>query len=60
MGMYLNPGNDGFQDISRRGYVDKTGMIALINDTSYVFMRHMFSCATRFHACLAANGVLIK
>lgn len=33
MGTYLNPGNSGFEDICRRGYVDKTGLIALINDT---------------------------
>ena len=33
MGTYLNPGNSGFEDICRRGYVDKTGMIALVNDT---------------------------
>lgn len=33
MGTYLNPGNSGFRDICRRGYVDKTGLIALVNDT---------------------------
>ena len=33
MGIYLNPGNSGFEDICRGRYVDKTGMIALINDT---------------------------
>ena len=33
MGTYLNPGNSGFEDICRGRYVDKTGMIALINDT---------------------------
>ena len=33
MGTYLNPGNSGFEDICRRRYVDKTGLIALINDT---------------------------
>ncbi|MBQ6594145.1 MAG: AAA family ATPase [Clostridia bacterium] len=33
MGTYLNPGNSGFEDICRKWYVDKTGMIALINDT---------------------------
>ncbi|MBR6221454.1 MAG: AAA family ATPase, partial [Clostridia bacterium] len=33
MGTYLNPGNSGFEDICRRGYVDKTGLIALVNDT---------------------------
>lgn len=33
MGTYLNPGNKGFQEILRSGYVDKTGMIELINQT---------------------------
>ena len=33
MGVYLNPGNQGFERIKRSGYVDKTGMIALINRT---------------------------
>lgn len=33
MGTFLNPGNSGFEDICRGYYVDKTGMIALINET---------------------------
>ena len=33
MGTYLNPGNSGFTDIIRSNYVDKTGMIELINKT---------------------------
>ena len=33
MGTYLNPGNKGFQEILQSGYVDKTGLIALINQT---------------------------
>ncbi|MCC8029433.1 MAG: AAA family ATPase [Lachnospiraceae bacterium] len=32
MGIYLNPGNDGFAEIRRDIYVDKTGLIAYIND----------------------------
>ena len=32
MGMYLNPGNSGFEDICRGDYVDKTGLIDLINE----------------------------
>lgn len=31
MGTYFNPGNRGFERISRSGYIDKTGMIELIN-----------------------------
>lgn len=33
MGMYLNPGNRGFQEILQSEYVDKTGLIALVNKT---------------------------
>ena len=29
--MYLNPGNEGFAGITRSDYVDKTGLIGLIN-----------------------------
>ena len=31
MGTYLNPGNSGFAEILDSGYIDKTGMIELIN-----------------------------
>ena len=31
MGIYLNPGNDGFSKICRGEYIDKTSMIALVN-----------------------------
>lgn len=31
MGMYLNPGNSGFEEIRNSRYVDKSGMISLIN-----------------------------
>ena len=33
MGKYLNPGNIGFQEILQSEYVDKTGLIALVNKT---------------------------
>ncbi|HBA49844.1 MAG TPA: AAA family ATPase [Lachnospiraceae bacterium] len=33
MGVYLNPGNKGFQEILQSEYVDKTGLIALVNRT---------------------------
>lgn len=33
MGVYVNPGNQGFREMLRSDYVDKTGMIALINET---------------------------
>lgn len=32
MGTYLNPGNSGFKRILKSSYVDKTGMIGIIND----------------------------
>lgn len=31
MGIYLNPGNSGFEKIIQRDYQDKTGLISLIN-----------------------------
>lgn len=45
MGMYLNPGNEGFREILRSGYVDKTGMIALINQT--IDTRRKLTCVSR-------------
>ena len=33
MGTYLNPGNSGFAGIRNDIYIDKTGLIALINDS---------------------------
>lgn len=33
MGFYVNPGNQGFQEILCSEYVDKTGLIRLINST---------------------------
>ena len=31
MGTYLNPGNSGFEEVLNGDYIDKTGLIALIN-----------------------------
>ena len=33
MGTYLNPGNRGFEEIIQSDYVDKSGLIGLINNT---------------------------
>ena len=33
MGTYLNPGNSGFARIVKNEYVDKTGLIGIINKT---------------------------
>ena len=32
MGIYVNPGNQAFAEIADSNYVDKTGMIRLINE----------------------------
>ena len=33
MGVYINPGNGGFAEVLRSKYVDKSGLISLINQT---------------------------
>ena len=33
MGTYVNPGNEGFRTVTRGEYVDKTGLIALFDET---------------------------
>lgn len=33
MGIYLNLRNDGFQEIRKSLYVNKTGLIAFVNST---------------------------
>ena len=45
MGTYINPGNTGFARILQRRYVDKTGLIALVNDV--VNSAEAFVCVTR-------------
>ncbi|MDE6015311.1 MAG: AAA family ATPase [Acetatifactor sp.] len=45
MGTYLNPGNRGFQEILQSEYVDKTGLIALVNKT--VGTMEKLSCISR-------------
>ena len=45
MGTYLNPGNTGFTEILNDNYVDKTGMIALINRT--IGTPRRLSCVSR-------------
>ena len=35
MGTYLNPGNSGFTGILNDQYIDKTSLIALMNETIY-------------------------
>ena len=45
MGIYLNPGNSGFEEIRRSPYVDKTGLISLINHT--IGTKKKLTCISR-------------
>jgi len=45
MGTYINKGNEGFRSAIESQYVDKTGMIAVINKTLYTERR--YTCVTR-------------
>ena len=45
MGTYINPGNAGFERILQKRYVDKTGLIALVNDV--VNSAEAFVCVAR-------------
>ena len=45
MGMYINLGNTGFQSARNGEYVDKSGLIAIVNRTLNTQQR--FSCVTR-------------
>ena len=45
MGKYINRGNDDFKRILNSEYVDKTGLIAIVNRT--LFTERSYSCVTR-------------
>ena len=45
MGIYINKGNEGFRRIRNSEYVDKSGLIAIVNET--LFTEQCFSCVTR-------------
>ena len=45
MGAYINIGNAGFKSSRKREYIDKSGLIAIVNDT--LFSKWRFSCVTR-------------
>ena len=45
MGTYINIGNAGFQRARNSEYVDKSGLIAVVNKT--LFTESCFSCVTR-------------
>ena len=45
MGIYINKGNEAFKRIRNGEYVDKSGLIAIVNRT--LFTEQCFSCVTR-------------
>ena len=45
MGTYLNPGNSGFAEMLKSDYVDKTGLISLINGT--IGTKKKLTCISR-------------
>ena len=45
MGIYINKGNESFRQVRNSEYVDKSGLIALVNKT--LFTEQKFSCVTR-------------
>ena len=45
MGIYINKGNEGFRRIRNSEFIDKSGLIAVVNST--LFTRNCFSCVTR-------------
>ena len=56
MGFYINPGNENFRFIVNDEYIDKTGLISVINDT--IGTKRMLSCISRprrFGKSYAAN-----
>jgi len=45
MGLYINQGNEAFQSSRNSEYVDKSGLIAVVNRT--LFTRQRFTCLSR-------------
>ena len=45
MGTFINIGNAGFQSFRRGEYIDKSGLIAVVNQS--LFTEQRFSCVTR-------------
>jgi len=45
MGIYINKGNEGFKRIRNSEFIDKSGLIAVVNKT--LFTEQSFSCVTR-------------
>ena len=58
MGRYVNPGNEGFQQILSRRYVDKTGLVSLFDSTLETSDKLvMVSRPRRFGKSYAAQSV---
>ena len=60
MGIYLNPGNSGFETVRNSRYVDKSGLIRLINNT--IGTKQRLSCISRprrFQKSFAAQILLV-
>ena len=56
MADYINLGNESFRRVLKREYIDKTGIISVVNDT--LFTDACFTCVTRcrrFGKSLAAR-----
>ena len=45
MGTYINKGNEGFKRVRNSEYVDKSGLISIVNST--LFTEHNMSCVSR-------------
>ena len=45
MGIYINKGNEGFQSTRNSEYIDKSGLIDIVNKT--LFTRQRFTCVSR-------------
>jgi len=45
MGIFINKGNSGFRQTRKSEYIDKSGLIGVVNQT--LFTRQKFTCVTR-------------
>ena len=45
MGVYINKGNMGFQEARNGEYIDKSGLIAVVNDT--INTKSKYTCVSR-------------
>ena len=60
MGIYINKGNEAFRQVRNSEYVDKSGLIAVVNKT--LFTEQKLSCVTRsrrFYSLLGAGATVL-